>query len=156
QPHPPPALPWYALDGRLARRACVDRPAVGVTLSRKGAKGRTRGRKLRSTGTKARTRVALGSTARLQQQLEARTRELADAQRQADEARRQASEALEQQTATSEVLGVISSSPGELEPVFKAMLENAVRICEATFGVLYRYDGAFHVAASLGVPPAYT
>src|SRR5262249_2151869 len=65
------------------------------------------------------------------------------------------SESLEQQTATSEVLRVISSSPGALEPVFKAMLENAVRICEAKFGVLYRYDGAFHVAASLGVPPAY-
>src|SRR5262249_54025083 len=68
---------------------------------------------------------------------------------------RELSESLEQQTATSEVLSVISSSPGELEPVFKAMLENAVRICEAKFGVLYRYDGAFHVAAALGVPPAY-
>src|SRR5262249_51467869 len=50
----------------------------------------------------------------------------------------------------------ISSSPGELEAVFQAMLGNAVRICEATFGVLFRYDsGAFHAAASLGLPPDY-
>ena len=62
-------------------------------------------------------------------------------------------ESLEQQTATSEVLKVISSSAGELEPVFQAMLENATRICEAKFGTLYRYDGgAFHPVAFHNVP----
>src|SRR5262245_5259081 len=65
------------------------------------------------------------------------------------------SEALEQQTATSEVLQVISSSPGELKPVFEAMLKNATRICDAKFGLLFRFDGKFfHVAALVDVPPA--
>jgi GAF domain-containing protein len=69
--------------------------------------------------------------------------------------RRELSESLEQQTATSEVLSVISSSPGELEPVFRAMLENAVRICDAKFGTLFRYDGeVLHLAAGTGTPPA--
>jgi GAF domain-containing protein len=65
-------------------------------------------------------------------------------------------ESLEQQTATSEVLSVISSSPGELEPVFQSMLENAIRICEAKFGTLFRFDGEkFHLAAQFGTPAEF-
>jgi GAF domain-containing protein len=65
------------------------------------------------------------------------------------------SEALEQQTATSEVLGVISSSPGELEPIFQAMLANATRLCGAEFGVLELDDGdRSRIAAVYNVPPA--
>jgi GAF domain-containing protein len=66
-------------------------------------------------------------------------------------------ESLQQQTATAEVLGVISSSPGQLEPVFEAMLANATRLCDAKFGTLSLYDGdAFRNVALHNVPPAYT
>src|SRR5262245_39905623 len=83
--------------------------------------------------------IAIEST-RLFEEVQARTREL--------------TESLEQQTASSEVLQVISSSPGELRPVFNAMLANATRICEANFGLLTRLHGdVAEVVATLGLPP---
>jgi GAF domain-containing protein len=79
---------------------------------------------------------------RLFEEVQARTREL--------------TESLEQQTATSEVLSVISSSAGELEPVFQKMLENATRVCGAQFGAMNLYDGErFSNVGSYNVPPAY-
>jgi two-component system, NtrC family, sensor kinase len=69
---------------------------------------------------------------------------------------RELAESLEQQTATSDVLRVISSSPGDLQPVFAAMLENAVRICGANFGNTYRWDGnTLHLVAAYNAPPAF-
>ena len=69
---------------------------------------------------------------------------------------RERDEALEQQTATSEVLRVIRASPGELEPVFQATLERAVRLCGAKFGNIYRWDGeVLRILASHNTPPAF-
>jgi GAF domain-containing protein len=85
--------------------------------------------------------IAIENT-RLFNEVQARTHEL--------------SEALEQQTATSEVLSVISSSAGDLAPVFDAMLAKAMQLCSANFGVLNTYDGQqFRTGATYGLPPAY-
>src|SRR5262249_6944638 len=109
----------------LGRSTC--RP--GVALSRKGAKSDTQGRNFRSTGTKARARVthAPNSLIELKKQLEARTRELAEAQ--------------EREKATAEVLRVISSSPGDLARVFESLLASAKHLCGAEFGIIFLREG---------------
>jgi GAF domain-containing protein len=115
-----------------------------VTLSRKGAKSQRRITGLRSKTTKARTHVdrVREPRAELEKELEARTREL--------------TEAREQLAATSEVLRIISSVPGDLEPVFETLLENAVRICGAKFGSLYLCEGeGFRAVAMYNAPPAF-
>jgi signal transduction histidine kinase/integral membrane sensor domain MASE1/CheY-like chemotaxis protein len=96
----------------------------------------------------------------LDRRVEMRTAELADAnQALRDEISRRAGaekEAFEQQTATSEVLRVIASSPGELQPVFRSMLESAVRICEAKVGILFlQEDGIFTPTATLDLLPEF-
>ena len=81
--------------------------------------------------------------ARLFEEVQARTRDLA--------------ESLEQQTATSDVLQVISASPGELEPVFQKMLENATRVCGAKFGTMSLVEGdVIRRVASFNVPFTHT
>ena len=113
-------------------------------MQRRGGSGQpTKGQRPRTISPKARkVPPASVSTADLQEQVTALTREL--------------QEAREQQTATSEVLKVISSSPGDLQPVFQAILQNATQLCEAKFGTMYLCDGdGLRFAATHGAPPAY-
>jgi hypothetical protein len=111
----------------------------GVKPGGLASRSRTRGRQVKNFASQV---VIAIENARLLSELRQRTTDLTE--RTAD-----LTEALEQQTATSEVLQVISSSPGDLEPVFASMLENAVRICDAKFGNIYRWDGdALHLLAA--------
>jgi GAF domain-containing protein len=138
----------------VAGKASID-VRRGVTLSRKGAKSPRRGRKLRSTGTKTKGNVARSNEpqASLIKKLKAHARDL---EKKLEKRTHELAEAREQQTASSEVLQVISRSAGELQPVFQAMLENATRVCGAKFGILFRYEGGlFHPAALNNVPSAF-
>ena len=118
-----------------------------MTLSRKGAKSRTRGRKLHLTGTKARVARTRQTRADLEQQLKAGRREIAHA-------RERLAEAMKQQTATSGVLRIISSSPAEIQPVLDAVAENAARLCDANNAVIFRLeDNLLRLVASYGKIP---
>ena len=130
-----PEATWFE-----AQRVGQQRTLLGVPLLRDGAligvlgMGRDTVRpfsvsQIELVNTFADQAVIAVENARLLNELRQRTTDL--------------SEALEQQTATSDVLQVISISPGHLEPVFAAMVEKAVRICEALFGNIYRWDGDY-------------
>ena len=116
-----------ALARCSAFRCCAKEAPIGViALQRKTVRPFT-DKQIELVTTFADQAVIAIENVRLFDEVQARTREL--------------TEALEQQTATSEVLQVITSSPGELEPVFQAMLANATRICEAKFGTLWLREG---------------
>ena len=118
-------------------------------MSRKGAKSRTHGRKLRLTGTKAKTRVGRARQPRAdpEQQLKTCRREIA-------QAREHLVKALEEQSATSEVLRIISNSPTEIQPVLDAVGEKAARLCDANNAVIFRLEGGLlRLAASYGSLP---
>jgi two-component system NtrC family sensor kinase len=102
-----------------------------VTLSRKGAKSGTGVAGLRSTGTKA-----TAYDARI------------------DDLEKKLAEALEQQTATSEILRIISTSPTDVKPVFDTIVRNFAWLCGSTFGVIYTFDGELvHFASAYGFSP---
>ncbi len=137
----------FRLDGELAlrvgHRTTLAAPllregrALGTILIRRTEVRPFKDKQIELVKTFADQAVIAIENARLLNELRRRTDDL--------------SESLEQQTATTEVLRVISSSPGELEPVFETMLENATRICEAKFGMMYLYkDEHFRMVAERG------
>ena len=136
----------------LQRRAGF-RSALGVPLLREGVPIGVVGLMRRSVRPFTEEQIKLVETFADQAVIAVENTRLFEAEQQRT---RELAELLEQQTATSEVLQVISSSPGELEPVFGTMLENAIKLCQAKFGAMYLYDGeAFRTAALHGVSPAF-
>ena len=129
------------------------RSVLGIPLMREGAPIGVIGLGRKTVRPFTENQIALVTTfadqaviaienARLFDEVQARTREL--------------TKSLEQQTAASQVLQVISSSPGELEPAFQTMLENATRLCGAGIGVIWKYeDGSYRAIATLGVTPTF-
>ena len=118
-------------------------------MSRKGAKSRTHARKLRLTGTKAKTRVGRARQPRAdpEQQLKTCRREIA-------QARAHLVKALVEQSATSEVLHIISNSPTEIQPVLDAVGEKAARLCDANNALIFRLEGGLlRLVASYGEIP---
>src|SRR5262249_21830645 len=138
-----------ALARRLGHRTIAGVPllrgggAVGTLQLRRTEVNSFTDKQITLLGTFAAQAVIASENARLLNELRQRTSDL--------------SESLEQQTATSEVLSAISSSAGNLEPVFQTMLQNALRICEAKFATLYLCEGGVlrPVADTQRAPPAY-
>src|SRR6266550_2000867 len=139
----------YAMARRMGHRTSLSIPllrgdeAIGSLTIRRSEIRPFTAKQIELAETFADQAVIAIENVRLFEEVQSRTRDLA--------------ESLEQQTATSEVLQVISASPGELEPVFRKMLENATRVCGANFGVMHLWDGdSFNVAADYNMPPAFT
>jgi GAF domain-containing protein len=142
---PHTALPGNALAGVRAVLAVPllrDGKVEGVMALSRSTPGTFDARQIDLVQTFADQAVIAIENVRLFDEVQARTRDL--------------SESLDQQTATSEVLKAISASPGELDPVFEAILENAVRLCGAKFGMLFLYeDNAFRGVGKWNLPPAW-
>jgi two-component system, NtrC family, sensor kinase len=138
------ADPDYAL-GELAA-VCGYRSTMGIPILRDGVPVGSISIARAQTGLFPKRQVELLKTFADQAVIAIENVRLFEAEQQRT---RELSESLEQQTATSEVLKVISSSPGELEPVFNAMLSNATRICEATFGNLFLREGPIFRAVAI-------
>ena len=134
--------PWTSYDASF--------PAIWVEAMKRRSRA---GRK----PAKAQLRSALRPKGRNAPKTLSNRRSVADhSESEVAQLKRELHEALEQQTATSEVLQVISSSPGDLQPVFASMLENAVRICDAKFGAVYRCKGdSLRFVAMHNAPPAF-